>query len=225
METADYVEQQQMVKQRFQRRFAFGVHAGVSTLLMLICISIATASTRMVIVGENQFAHEVFTGRYSAGLQVAIGLFALLMTHLMIWRNQEGADRDGRTTAAIQQRQRRTLFGFHTLLAGTISAAVVAYSGDVSLWLVDTGYAEKVRDVPQALALVPLVLLVLLIPHALRFLYVEMLTYSLQEGEAADSRAKRKPAPVADEARGTWALGEDGELLFEDETGSAARRR
>lgn len=230
METADYVEQQQMVKQRFQRRFALSTHAVISSALIALLIAIARSNSEYIYQGWGEFSSYAYAGSPAAVYLVAIGLFTALMTHLIVFRNQESAAHDV-SQAATNRRRRRTLFSTHALLAIIMNFAVWAISSDLSRWEIginpDTGQriVENFTGISTLAFWVPIIFFLLLIPHAVRVLYVDLLERRLRQADEPEPRAKRKPAPIADEARGTWALGEDGELLFEDETGSAARRR
>jgi cytochrome bd-type quinol oxidase subunit 2 len=181
------------VKQRFTRRFVFGVHAGLAVFggLLLVWLGFLHPYNWVIMNGKTVFAgffnpYLLITG---AGLLAAAELHALWL----LWREN-------------RLHARRFAFAMHSVLA--------AFSGMLLLFLLTSSWmveglkhAYDYATMPQiptapspVIWLFPLVMIVAFVPHGLWWRYHELLERALHQAYLAQTeKPKRGLAPVPEQ--------------------------
>lgn len=187
---------QQSVRQRFNRRFVFGLHAVISGLISVVMFYLALMDPRNTYVLSSRV---LWAGYARPDLIYAAAVLLGLLGLHGLWLLR----REGRIS------RRRLGFAFHALLAAMGAAVSVGY---LNSWYFVERYREISYYVPASPGLPPeavitgvsllAVLVWVTLPiHGIWLLYHELLARSLRRAEAKPKREQDTPM-----------IGDDGEL-------------
>ncbi len=177
-----------IIKQRFTRRFLFGVNMVFSTLLagLLLLLGLTHPNNWVLINGEM-----VFAGFFNPYLLIgSAGLLAVVEIHALwlLWREQ-------------RLRSRRFAFAIHSVLA--IFSGMLLLFLSTSSWLIEgLKQAYSFETMPQlppppapVIWVLPLAVILMLLLHGLWWLYQELLERALNKAEVDSEKPKRGSAP------------------------------
>lgn len=191
-----------IIKQRFTRRFLFGVNMIFSTLLaaLLLLLGLAHQNNWVLLKGEM-----VFAGFFNPYLLIgSAALLAVVEIHALwlLWREQ-------------RLRSRRFAFAVHGVLS--IFSGMLLLFLTTSSWMVEglkQGYGYGVM--PQlppppspVIWIFPLAVILVFLPQGLWWLYQELLERALNRAAAEYERPKRHLAEPADYNSDDFLYAED----------------
>lgn len=180
-----------IIKQRFTRRFLFGVNMVFSTLLAALLLLLGAAHQNNWVLLDGEV---VFAGFFNPYLLIgSAALLAVVEIHaLWLLRREQ------------RLRGRRFAFAIHSVVA--IFSGMLLLFLSTSSWLnegLKQVYSyETMPQLPPPPAPIiwalPLVVILMLLPHGVLWLYQELLECALAKATAENEKPKRGSAPQLD---------------------------